>query len=71
MLTDSGKCLRYLSLFVCFSVTVVIDFSEASYSVCESGGPIQVCSVVTSGESATPIPISISTITGTATSMFT
>ena len=48
---------------------MLINFSEAGYSVCESGGPIQVCSTITSGQSAAPIPISLSTITGSATSM--
>ena len=48
-------------------LTVLIDFTEAFYTVCEDGGVIRVCIELMEGESATSIPVSLETVPGTAT----
>ena len=48
---------------------MVVDFSEAAYQVCESENMITVCATIVNGESATPIPLNLRTVPGTANGM--
>lgn len=45
---------------------MVVDFSDAAYRVCESERTVNVCATIVNGESATPIPLNLRTVPGTA-----
>ena len=79
---DTGKCSNWMflsligsskmlrCLYMCCFPTVEIDFTNASFSVCEGEGMVTVCAEVIEGESAAPLLISLATVSGTATGRY-